>query len=123
MFHLPSDSALINRYGFPSFGHAAVLSRLSARAAGGSPTPPGALLAVNLGKNKDSPVESLDDFVTGARLFAPHADVLVVNVSSPNTPGLRYLPPSLFPSPHHLMAKMFAGDCKPEGCSTVSLLK
>lgn len=47
------------------------------------------LLAVNLGKNKASPPESPDDFIVGVRAFAPHADVLVINVSSPNTPGLR----------------------------------
>lgn len=44
---------------------------------------------MNLGKNKSSPPDSIDDFVHGVRTFAPHADVLVVNVSSPNTPGLR----------------------------------
>lgn len=49
----------------------------------------GALLAVNLGKNKTSPPDSIDDFVAGVKAFAPHADVLVINVSSPNTPGLR----------------------------------
>lgn len=50
-----------------------------------------ALLAVNLGKNKSSPPDSIDDFVSGVHAFAPHADVLVINVSSPNTPGLRYV--------------------------------
>lgn len=50
---------------------------------------PGSLLAVNLGKNKASPAESIDDFVSGVRTFGPLADVLVINVSSPNTPGLR----------------------------------
>jgi len=49
------------------------------------------LLAVNLGKNKSSAPEAPDDFVMGVRAFAPYADVLVVNVSSPNTPGLRYV--------------------------------
>ena len=47
------------------------------------------MLAVNLGKNKASPADSIDDFVTGVRAFGPYSDVLVVNVSSPNTPGLR----------------------------------
>lgn len=50
---------------------------------------PNALLAVNLGKNKSSPPDSIADFVTGVRTFGPYADALVVNVSSPNTPGLR----------------------------------
>ncbi|KAM5544300.1 hypothetical protein V8D89_001960 [Ganoderma adspersum] len=107
VFHLPDDSALINRYGFPSEGHAAVLSRLRARlptlfAYGSDPTTqsplhgqehaslrPDALLAVNLGKNKSSSLESIDDFVAGVHTFGPYADALVVNVSSPNTPGLR----------------------------------
>jgi dihydroorotate dehydrogenase len=44
---------------------------------------------INLGKNKESPQQSPDDFVAGVHAFAPYADVLVVNVSSPNTPGLR----------------------------------
>ncbi|KAJ7334078.1 hypothetical protein DFH08DRAFT_880100 [Mycena albidolilacea] len=98
VFHLPADSALINRYGFPSDGHAAVLSRLRARIPRflgddieSAAFRPGAVLAVNLGKNKESPAESLDDFVAGVRTFGPYSDVLVVNVSSPNTPGLRGL--------------------------------
>ncbi|KAJ7720599.1 dihydroorotate dehydrogenase [Mycena maculata] len=98
VFHLPDDSAFINRYGFPSEGHASVLSRLRARIPrffddenGSAAFRPGAMLAVNLGKNKESSVESIDDFVAGVRTFGPHSDVLVVNVSSPNTPGLRGL--------------------------------
>ncbi|KAI9450956.1 Dihydroorotate dehydrogenase-domain-containing protein [Russula earlei] len=97
VFHLPEDSALINRYGFPSQGHVSVLSHLRARL----PTFPsttedglaslrqGRLLAINLGKNKESQPESPDDFISGVHAFAPYADVLVINVSSPNTPGLR----------------------------------
>ncbi|KAJ7606189.1 hypothetical protein DFH06DRAFT_1287167 [Mycena polygramma] len=98
VFHLPEDHGLINRYGFPSLGHASVLSRLRARIprylgdeADSASFRPGQVLAVNLGKNKDSPAESIDDFVAGVRTFAPYSDVLVVNVSSPNTPGLRGL--------------------------------
>ncbi|KAH7913042.1 Dihydroorotate dehydrogenase-domain-containing protein [Hygrophoropsis aurantiaca] len=99
VFHLPDDTALINRYGFPSQGATSVLSRLRARIPTfyepeDKPTAslrPGNLLAVNLGKNKESPVESADDFVAGVKMFGPYADVLVVNVSSPNTPGLRGL--------------------------------
>ena len=94
---------MINRYGFPSDGAASVLSRLKSRlpqvfgSDGNSylPLPPhaslrsNALLAINLGKNKTSPADSTEDFAKGVRAFAPYADVLVVNVSSPNTPGLR----------------------------------
>ncbi|OCH91410.1 hypothetical protein OBBRIDRAFT_792344 [Obba rivulosa] len=97
VFHLINDSAMINRYGFPSDGHKLVLSRLEARLPrfrsedGTTPASlrPGALLAVNLGKNKSSPPDSIADFIEGVRVFSPYADVLVINVSSPNTPGLR----------------------------------
>lgn len=95
MFHLPEDSGLINRYGFPSQGHFSVLSRLRARIPVFNPEHetaalrPSSVLAVNLGKNKESPADSIDDFVSGVRTFGPYSDVLVVNVSSPNTPGLR----------------------------------
>ncbi|KAF9499648.1 hypothetical protein BDN71DRAFT_1441806 [Pleurotus eryngii] len=99
VFHLSEDSALINRYGFPSQGHASVLSRLRARIPAflapetekSASLKSGTVLAVNLGKNKDSPVDSVDDFVDGVRMFGPYSDALVVNVSSPNTPGLRGL--------------------------------
>ncbi|KIK20789.1 hypothetical protein PISMIDRAFT_681973 [Pisolithus microcarpus 441] len=99
VFHLPADSALINRYGFPSQGAAAVVSRLRARIptfhdaneASTSALRSGAVLAVNLGKNKTSSADSSEDFVSGVNTFGPYADVLVVNVSSPNTPGLRGL--------------------------------
>ncbi|GBE86200.1 Dihydroorotate dehydrogenase (quinone), mitochondrial [Sparassis crispa] len=99
VFRLLEDGALINRYGFPSEGHASVLARLRARIPlfrdESDPSPasfrPDALLAVNLGKNKASAPESIEDFVSGVHAFGPYADVLVVNVSSPNTPGLRGL--------------------------------
>jgi dihydroorotate dehydrogenase len=87
---------MINRYGFPSQGHAFVLSRIRARIPFFPPVDDssaalrlGSMLAVNLGKNKASPPESIDDFVLGVRTFGPYSDVLVINVSSPNTPGLR----------------------------------
>jgi dihydroorotate dehydrogenase len=51
----------------------------------------GKVLAVNLGKNKTSGPDSIDDFVEGVRYLGPYADVLVINVSSPNTAGLRGL--------------------------------
>lgn len=106
VFHLPVDDGLINRYGFPSKGHSYVLSNLRTRiplhypsaSAGGIIDPAssklasgrdGQILAVNLGKNKTSAHESPDDFIRGVHAFGEVADVLVVNVSSPNTPGLR----------------------------------
>lgn len=90
---------MINRYGFPSDGAVSVLTRLKSRLPRvfdePTPTPshaslrPNSLLAINLGKNKTSSADSVDDFIKGVKAFAPYADVLVVNVSSPNTPGLR----------------------------------
>ena len=74
------------RYGFNSHGHEAVRERLKlwkeikAEGAG--------RLGVNLGKNKDS-VDAAEDYVQGVRQLGEFADYLVVNVSSPNTPGLR----------------------------------
>ncbi|KAF8963456.1 dihydroorotate dehydrogenase [Flammula alnicola] len=97
MFRLDEDGAVINRYGFPSQGHSSVLARVRARIPTFFSGPDRAalredsMLAVNLGKNKESPADSIDDFVAGVRTFGPYSDVLVVNVSSPNTPGLRGL--------------------------------
>ncbi|KAI0081977.1 hypothetical protein K474DRAFT_1655880 [Panus rudis PR-1116 ss-1] len=102
VFRLETDHAIVNRYGFPSDGHSLVISRLRDRIhpllqeqfdAGVGPASlrEGKLLAVNLGKNKTSAPDSVSDFVAGVRKFVGLADVLVVNVSSPNTPGLRGL--------------------------------
>jgi len=85
VFRLPEDGAVINRMGFNNDGLDAVAARLKARRYQG----PG-LLAVNLGKNKDTE-EAASDYEKGAAAFAPLADFLVINVSSPNTPGLRAL--------------------------------
>lgn len=84
IFRLPADNALINRLGFNNDGHDAALERLDRRAAR-----PG-IVGVNIGANKDSD-DRLFDYYTGVRLFAPIAAYLTVNVSSPNTPGLRAL--------------------------------
>ncbi|XP_026653392.2 dihydroorotate dehydrogenase (quinone), mitochondrial isoform X4 [Zonotrichia albicollis] len=91
VFRLAEDEAVINRYGFNSHGHVVVERRLRARqetqirlTAAGMP------LGVNLGKNKSS-TDAAADYVAGVRTLGPLADYLVVNVSSPNTPGLRDL--------------------------------
>lgn len=77
---------LVNRMGFPSEGASAVAARLSEE------RPYGMILGVNLGKNKDTALEAAaDDYVAGVAVFEDVADYLVVNVSSPNTPGLRSL--------------------------------
>ena len=85
LFRLVEDRAIVNRMGFNNDGLAAVAARLSARQDGAR-----GILGANLGKNKDS-ADAAADYVAGARALAPLADYLVVNVSSPNTPGLRAL--------------------------------
>jgi dihydroorotate dehydrogenase len=86
LYRLPEDQALINRLGFPGQGSDFVAKRLRGK-------PPGSvILGVNLGKNKDTPLnEAVEDYVDLMGKFAPLADYLVINVSSPNTIGLRRL--------------------------------
>jgi dihydroorotate dehydrogenase len=84
MFRLPADLALLNRLGFNNEGADVVAPRL----VGPRRTPVG----VNIGKTKTVPDElAIQDYVRGAERLGPLADYLVVNVSSPNTPGLRDL--------------------------------
>ncbi|MEX2160875.1 MAG: quinone-dependent dihydroorotate dehydrogenase [Anaerolineales bacterium] len=86
VFRLVEDSALINRLGFPSRGADFVARRL-----GGS-RPKGFVLGVNLGVNKDTTLEkAAEDYGTMMDTFSPLADYLTINVSSPNTAGLRQL--------------------------------
>ncbi|SDF62172.1 quinone-dependent dihydroorotate dehydrogenase [Bosea robiniae] len=84
VFRLLEDEAVINRYGLNSEGMEVVAKRLEARRGRGG------LVGVNLGANKDS-ADRAADYATLARRLAPHADFLTINVSSPNTPGLRDL--------------------------------
>ncbi len=120
VFRLPSQNALINRYGFNSEGAELVASRLRQRVRdfayhsglgldeyaermvlnGEAGVPPGSLLpgrlmAVQVAKNKDTSENDIDavvrDYATAVGYVGKYADILVVNVSSPNTPGLRTL--------------------------------
>jgi len=91
VFRLPEESAIINRYGFPSDGSALVGSRLRSFISLHRAPYASKILAVNLGKNKTSAPDSVDDYLNGVQHLGPFADVLVINVSSPNTPGLRGL--------------------------------
>jgi dihydroorotate dehydrogenase len=85
MFRLPEDRALLNRMGFNNHGAA----ELALRLAGRTPEVP---IGVNIGKTKVTPHDgAVDDYAESARLVGPLAAFLVVNVSSPNTPGLRDL--------------------------------
>nr|CAG4651101.1 EOG090X08P9 [Simocephalus serrulatus]SVE94326.1 EOG090X08P9 [Simocephalus serrulatus] len=86
VFRLTEDDAIINRYGFNSEGHEAVYSRVKVE----GEKQERAIIGVNLGKNKLS-TNAVDDYVAGVKKFGEIADYLVINVSSPNTPGLRAL--------------------------------
>jgi dihydroorotate dehydrogenase len=87
LFRLPEDRALINRLGFPNRGADFVRKQLNRRR-----RPPGLILGVNLGKNRDTPLEeAAGDYLCLMECFASLADYLVINVSSPNTVGLRRL--------------------------------
>ena len=90
LFRLIPDRALINRMGFNNQGAQVIANRLEAlREKHGSSLP---IIGVNIGKSKIVDVaQAHEDYRQSARLLAPHADYLAVNVSSPNTPGLRSL--------------------------------
>ncbi len=89
LFRLVEDKAIVNRMGFNNDGAAAVAARLHRlRQKSGRD----AVIGVNIGKNKATEAaDAIADYVESARLLAPYASYLVVNVSSPNTPGLRDL--------------------------------
>ncbi|WP_088343087.1 MULTISPECIES: quinone-dependent dihydroorotate dehydrogenase [Rhodomicrobium] len=82
VFRLIRERGVINRLGFNSGGHAAAMARLATRPAG--------VVGVNIGANKDS-AEPIEDFAAGLAVFYSAADYFTVNISSPNTPGLRDL--------------------------------
>jgi dihydroorotate dehydrogenase len=85
LFRLPAEGALINRLGFPNDGAAKVAARLRHRRYRG-------ILGVNIGKNAATPISrAIDDYVSCMRMVQPVADYVAVNVSSPNTVGLREL--------------------------------
>ena len=84
VFRLVADNGLINRLGFNNGGHAAALARLQARGTRGG------IVGVNIGANKDS-ADRTGDYVAGIETFNAVASYFTVNISSPNTPGLRDL--------------------------------
>ncbi len=86
LFRLPADRAVINRLGFNNGGHAAALARLEARRTAGKR----GIVGVNIGANKDA-ADRTADYVAGVRTFNDVASYFTVNISSPNTPGLRDL--------------------------------
>ena len=89
LFRLAQDEALINRMGFNNAGAEAVSHSL---AQARRHLPPGFVVGVNIGPNASTPPgDAVRDYLAAQRQLAPHADYLAVNVSSPNTPGLRDL--------------------------------
>ena len=83
LFRLTEDHAVINRMGFNNEGHGAALQRLWRKR-------PEGIIGINIGANKDS-VDRAADYVAGIAAFSEIADYITVNISSPNTPGLRGL--------------------------------
>ncbi len=90
LFRVPQERALINRMGFPNDGAHAIARRLDAlKQEGRRPTIP---IGINIAKNKDTPLEEAPkDYAKAAQILHPHADYFTLNISSPNTPGLRLL--------------------------------
>ena len=85
LFRLTRHAAIINRMGFNSSGLATFLANLAAQ-------PRRGLIGINLGKNKVTPdAQAIDDYLAGLRAVYAHADYVTLNISSPNTPGLRAL--------------------------------
>ena len=85
LFRLPQDKALINRAGFNNKGAVAFAQQVSAHR-------PDCVLGVSIGKSKTAPIENaVDDYLRSFEIVYPVADYIAVNVSSPNTPGLREL--------------------------------
>ena len=97
LFRLVEDRAVINRMGFNKAGLSAARERLAKRRRG--------IVGVNVGANKDS-ADKIADYAAGVTAMAPFADYLTVNVSSPNTPGLRRLQESA--ALDELLAAVFA---------------
>lgn len=84
LFRLNADQAVINRMGFNNEGHAKVLQRLINRQKNGG------IVGVNIGANKDAD-DRVADYVLGLKVFSDVASYITINISSPNTPGLRNL--------------------------------
>ncbi len=102
IFRLPEDDGLINRLGFPNEGMKTAVSNLSTL-----PTDRDYIIGVSLGKQKETPLaEAADDYIAVMQAVYPYTDYLAVNISSPNTPGLRELQGSNYL--RHLLAQLQA---------------
>ncbi len=92
LFRLPESRAIINRMGFNNRGAAALADRLAAIGVSRGNLAVGIPIGISIGKTKSVPLSAAaDDYLTSLRAVAPYADYVAINVSSPNTPGLRSL--------------------------------
>ncbi|HJY43556.1 MAG TPA: dihydroorotate dehydrogenase (quinone), partial [Propionibacteriaceae bacterium] len=92
LFRLPENLAIINRLGFNNLGAPALAERLAAAGVSRGNLAVGVPLGISLGKTKKVPLdEAAEDYLASIRCVARYADYLAINVSSPNTPGLRSL--------------------------------
>jgi dihydroorotate dehydrogenase len=92
LFRLPLSRAIVNRLGFNTAGAAARAGRLADAGVARGNGAVGMPVGISIGKSKVTPLEeAAEDYLTSLRLLAPYADYVAVNVSSPNTPGLRTL--------------------------------
>ena len=113
LFRLSEDQAVINRMGFNNEGHAAVLQRLQRRKYKSG------IVGVNIGANKDS-TDRVSDYVAGINAFSDVASYFTVNISSPNTPGLRNLQSAAELRP---LLKRLNEECKTQMRQVPMLLK
>ncbi|NYE69064.1 dihydroorotate dehydrogenase [Microlunatus parietis] len=92
LFRLPASEAIINRMGFNNAGAEVLARRLVTAGVWRGNGVAGMPIGISLGKTKITPLErATEDYLISYRLLAPHADYVAINVSSPNTPGLRTL--------------------------------
>ena len=106
LFRIKKSQAIINRMGFNNLGIEKCLNYLNKRKIPG-------ILGVNIGKNFDTPLENaIDDYVLGFKAFSNIADYIVVNISSPNTPGLRNLQTAEYLEPLLNALKTTQANCK-----------
>nr|CAA6817791.1 MAG: Dihydroorotate dehydrogenase (EC [uncultured Thiotrichaceae bacterium] len=104
MFRLPEAKAIINRMGFNNHGLEYLLGQVENMKYQG-------VLGINIGKNADTPVErAVDDYLLGLKAVYEHADYITINISSPNTPGLRTL--QYGDDLHNLLAPLKAEQAK-----------
>jgi dihydroorotate dehydrogenase len=107
LFRLPTSLALVNRMGFNNDGAAALADRLMAAGVARGNMVAGIPIGISIGKSKITPLaEAPEDYLFSLRLLVPFADYLAINVSSPNTPGLRTLQDA--PTLRELLAALVA---------------